>query len=485
MQRNSPRVVLINSNRMKPPIAPIGLDYVGTALEDQGYDVLLADLNFVQDIGKELDSALEQEPLAVGVSVRNIDDSYLASSAFFLDEVKDLVAQIRARTSAPIIFGGVGFSIAPTEALRYCEGDYAIRGDGEQVLPQLLHCIEHNLEPSGIAGVVFRSDGTVHPGLPPAFFELNRYPLSSRSLVDNARYFREGGQANIESKRGCPCGCVYCADPISKGRRQRLRNPSMVVAEIRALLQQGCDCLHFCDCEFNVPTHHAAQLCQAILDEGLSERISWYCYAIPLGMDRELVSLMKRAGCRGINFGVDHTVDSMLERLGREFRKTDVARVVECCKSEGVAVMLDLLLGAPGETVETVKETLGFIKNLEPDCVGVNAGIRIYAGTPFAQELLRSGSLENNPNVLGATADNPGLLRPVFYLDAEIRGKLGGVMADVLGDDPRFFIGTNEPVDSNYNYNDNALLVEAIQKGARGAYWDILRQMRRERASHP
>ncbi|HNT33612.1 MAG TPA: radical SAM protein, partial [bacterium] len=289
---------------------------------------------------------------------------------------------------------------------------------------------------------------------------------------------REGGQANVESKRGCPCGCVYCADPISKGRKQRLREPAAVITETRNLLKQGCDCFHFCDCEFNVPKDHAEQLCHAIVSEGLQERISWYCYAIPLGMDQELISLMKRAGCRGINFGVDHGVNSMLERLGRDFRQADIRRVIQCCKQEGVTAMLDLLLGSPGETAETVKEALRFVRNLEPDCVGVSAGVRLYAGTPLVNRLQQDGLLENNPNILGAASNNPGLLRPVFYLEQGIRESLGSIMEDILGDDPRYFIGSNEPVDANYNYNDNALLVQAIQEGARGAYWDILRQIR-------
>ncbi|HNT34918.1 MAG TPA: cobalamin B12-binding domain-containing protein, partial [bacterium] len=191
MMQRTQRVVLINANRMKPPIAPIGLDYVGSALQAQGFDVVLADLTFATDIEGELDAVFEREPLAVGISVRNIDDSYLASSAFFLDEVRDLVTQIRARTQSPIVFGGVGFSISPQEALEFCQGDFAIRGDGELALPMLLHRIRDGGEPSDVPGLLSRTDGRVHVGTSPAFFDLDSVFLSSRSLVDNGRYFRE------------------------------------------------------------------------------------------------------------------------------------------------------------------------------------------------------------------------------------------------------------------------------------------------------
>jgi radical SAM superfamily enzyme YgiQ (UPF0313 family) len=290
----------------------------------------------------------------------------------------------------------------------------------------------------------------------------------TRSWIDNRRYFREGGQAGIETKRGCPNRCVYCADPVIKGRTLRTRPPRAVADEVENLLRQEIDSLHTCDSEFNLPYEHAVAVCRELINRGLGEKVRWYAYCAPVPFTPELAQLMRRAGCAGINFGVDNGDADMLERLGRDFTPEDIPRITDICRREGMSVMLDLLLGSPGESRESINRTVDLIREAAPDRAGVSAGVRIFPGTGMWEQLIK-GEIQEG---VERSADP---LDPLFFMEPEVSGFILDYLNDIIGDDTTFLFFDPPRPESNYNYNANQLLEEAIAEGHRGAYWDILR----------
>ncbi len=298
--------LLVNTNRMKPAIAPVGLDYLGEALAAKGFVVDLLDLCFQEDYRKAIDDYFAKKSvLAIGITIRNTDDCYLLSQDFFIPQIREIVKYLKTKTEVPIILGGVGFSIMPEKILEYCELDLGIKGDGEEVLPLLLEKIAKGKDCKDLPGLVYKNGGGFVNNKP-QYFDLNRLSPRRRRFVDNKRYFEEGGQGNIETKRGCNRNCIYCADPVAKGRKIRLRNPELVVDELQALLDGGVDCFHFCDSEFNLPEEHAKAVCQEIINRGIVKKIGWYAYCSPSPFSEELARLMKMAGCKGVDFGVDN-----------------------------------------------------------------------------------------------------------------------------------------------------------------------------------
>ena len=143
------------------------------------------------------------------------------------------------------------------------------------------------------------------------------------------------------------------------------RTRAEIVWEIRSLLAQGIDCFHTCDSEFNVPIGHAEAVCESIIGAGLDGRIAWYAYASPAAFTRRLAAQMRRAGCVGVNFGADSGSDAMLAALGRDFDTTCLAETVQICRDCGIISMFDILLGGPGETRETLAETLDLVAKRE------------------------------------------------------------------------------------------------------------------------
>ncbi len=472
------RVVLVNPNRMKPPVAPIALDYLAHALRDRGFDIDVLDLCFSDDVARDIKAFFSTgDVLAVAITLRNVDDTFFITQDFCIDRYKEIVDLIKEQTAAPVILGGAGFSVMPREVLSYYDLELGIWGDGEESLPLLLGRIAEGGDCADVPGLVRRNrDGFLT--VPPAYTDLTRMPAPSRSAVDNRRYFAEGAMGSMETKRGCPNSCIYCVDPVGKGSSIRLRSPRSVADEAQSLIGMGIDHIHLCDSEFNIPERHARDVCLEMAERGLGDRLRWYTYATPAGFSRELAALLRRAGCAGVNFGADSGCDSMLRGLGRDFTVNELAVTAAACRDEGIACMFDLLIGGPGETRETLQESIEAMKKMSPDRVGASLGVRVFPGTRLAQIVREQGSLEGNPNLHGSLSGNDGFFKPVYYISAELGPDAIGYLANLIGDDERFFLfGDTAGADKNYNYNDNTVLVDAIRQGYRGAFWDILRRL--------
>ncbi len=472
------RIVLVNPNPMKPPVTPVSLDYVGIACRNAGIDVDLVDCSVEPNWSETLASVLAEKPILVGVTVRNIDDSYFASRDFSLRRILPVLEKIKQTTRAPICLGGVGFSIFPSETLTFCNVPYGICGDGEEGLVKLAMALRNNIDLATVPGLFWLQNGRCrNNAISPV--PLEKIDLASRSLIDNRYYFENGGQVGFESKRGCSLSCVYCPEPFIRGKDIRLRNPENVAAELAGLHNQGIKVFHTCDSEFNCPYDHAVLVSKAIIDSGLGGKINWYAYCTPEYFTEELASVMRDAGCVGIDFGADHGDENMLRRLGHSYTPDDLIRIREICRKHHIICMFDLLLGSPGETKESIETTIRLMQQIKPDRVGISLGVRLYPITPLGRTILKAskGALSENPSLFGDLEGNASFLRPIYYCDIRLGEDVEDWLHEMVGNDPRFLLGRRTDANLDYNYNDNPQLTAAIKQGHRGAYWDILRRV--------
>jgi hypothetical protein len=488
-------IALINTNRISPPIAPIGLDYVAEGLNRAGHTVRVLDLCWSGDPSGVVtgDTAGIEREVArffgrfetglVGLTLRNTDDCAYTSQQSFMDEFATIVDAVRRHTDGFLLLGGVGFSVMPGAVLERCGADAGIRSDGEAAVCELVRRLEQDGEWSDVPGLIFRRGGAFRQN-PPDRGSLTDLPPMSRSHIDNSRYFAEGGQAGVETKRGCNRRCIYCADPIAKGRKLRTRPPEAIVDELESLLVQGIDYIHTCDSEFNLPLTHAHALCEQMIRRGLGKRLRWYAYCSPAPFTAETADLMSRSGCVGINFGTDHGDPRMLKVLGRDFDPEDILVATRLCRERGITVMLDLLLGGPGETRESMTAAIEHMKTVQPDQVGISLGLRVYPGTPLAQMGVHK-RLESEAPPKGQSGETSGAeqsadpywLEPRFFLEPKIAPFAFELLHELIGGDRRFLFFDPERSAQDYNYNANERLAEAIRNGQRGAYWDILRRL--------
>ena len=167
----------------------------------------------------------------------------------------------------------------------------------------------------------------------------------------------------------------------------------------------------------------------------------------------------------------------MLSRLGRNFAPEDITRTAEICRQNELTFMYDLLIGGPGETRETVRHTINFMDSVAPTCVGLSCGIRVYPGTVLASRISGMSDAERSKCLHGEVDGNEDFFEPVFYVSPELGEDVIPFVASLVRGNRRFFPPVGTGPEAGYNYNDNTPLVEAIAKGYRGAYWDILRRL--------
>jgi len=403
------RVLLISANTetMNMPVLPLGLACVAAATRNAGNEVALLNLMFEGDPMLGIRNSLEDfRPNLIGISARNIDDQNLPRPQFLLAPVKEIIASCRSMSGAPIILGGAGYSIFPESALRYLGADMGIQGEGEVVFPFVVDRIGKGARVSDIPGICL-------PGQPAEgrSFEknLDDLPLPEPSLwippgADNRKLW-----VPVQSRRGCPLDCTFCSSSAIEGRSVRRRSPDRIVKWLAELRETGCRNFNFVDNTFNLPPTYAKDLCRQVIQAELD--LNLWCIIYPKWIDTKLVELMRRAGCRQISFGFESGSDRMLRRLHKRFNRKEVSAVSEMFAEAGIERMGFLLLGGPGETKDSVEESLSFADSLNLEALKITVGLRIYRQTPLARTALSEG-------VIRADED---LLLPRFYLTPELR----------------------------------------------------------------
>jgi radical SAM superfamily enzyme YgiQ (UPF0313 family) len=399
------RVLLISSNteRINMVTLPLGLGIVASATRRAGHEVAVVDALREPDPVIAIQRSITSfDPNVIGVSIRNIDDQSREAPRFLLAQVRPLVEACRAASHAPIVLGGAGFSMFPEAVLGYLGADLGVRGDGESVFPELLRRLAAGEEVAGLPGVHLAGHGSATD---PSFSaELRGMPQWDESLADIADPAQAGLWVPVQARRGCPNDCSYCSTARIQGRRIRTRPIEEVADHVKRLGAAGYKRVYFVDNSFNIPDPYALELCRALSKRGPG--VEWRCILYPESLSEELVTAMAGAGCVEVSLGFESGNPAILREMNKRFTPEDVREVSERLAAHGIRRMGFLLLGGPGETRETVEESLAFASSLHLESLRVTVGIRIYPGTPLARRAVAEGFVK---------ADDD-LLLPVFYL---------------------------------------------------------------------
>ncbi|MCL5097801.1 MAG: radical SAM protein [Candidatus Omnitrophica bacterium] len=417
------KVLLIsaNSDRINMVAMPLGLGLVAAATRRAGHEVAALDLLTAANPRAAVREAiLSAQPQVIGVSVRNIDDQCAAAPRFMLEQVKTVIDECRAVCHASIVLGGAGYSIFPTESLTYLGADLGVWGDGEEAFPALLGCLERNEDPRRVAGVLRRGDSL--PAVRASVDELDSAPLWDEALTTGFNPADPELWVPVQSRRGCPNDCSYCSTARIQGRAIRTRSPRLVVEQIDRLARTGFRRFYFVDNSFNIPRGHALELCCQL--KQLRPRVEWRCILYPQHADLELVRVMAEAGCVEVSLGFESGCPRILKEMNKRFTPGEVRQISELLREHGIRRFGFLLFGSPGETKESVEESIDFAQSLALDGLLVSAGIRIYPGTSLARHAISEGFIGSEEE----------LLAPRFYLphdlDPWLRERLSSILRD-------------------------------------------------------
>ncbi|GJQ59831.1 MAG: B12-binding domain-containing radical SAM protein [Candidatus Scalindua sp.] len=379
-----------------------------------GHQVRTLDLMFARDPLGTLRSVLDRiQPEVVGISFRNIDNNDMQQPVSFYRELIPLVETVRRKSSAMIVLGGAAVSVMPEALLRFTGVDYAVLGDGEIVFPQLLAALSKKDIPNDIPGVAwldetgFRSN----TGFSERFMGDSLLPDFHR-WVHMPSYLSRFSPVPVQTKLGCHFQCVYCTYRKIEGSEYRLCDPDTLVREIVDLGKRGVRDIEFVDNVFNSPYDHAMALCDTIAKFQTSIRFQTV-ELNPLFVDDKLIEIMEKAGFVGIGITVESAADPVLERLKKAYSAKEVYRTAEVVKQHKVPCLWIFLFGGPGETEETVQETLNFAEKCigERDVALFMIGLRIYPGTELEEIARAEGLLSVSPLEM---------LEPIFYLSPNV-----------------------------------------------------------------
>ena len=389
------------------PAMPLGLACVAEATKRAGHEVIMLDLMFRADVSSTLKDAIsETQPECIGISVRNIDDQCSESPQFLIEKVKQVVTVCRTLSASPIVLGGAGYSMFPESALAYLEADYGVAGEGEMAFTNLLTLLHKNEDPSLIPGLYTKGQGSREPKK--WCNNLDKFFLPETSILSVSVSQSHEPWIPVQTRRGCALRCSYCSTSTIEGGILRKRSPEIVSSWLESWVNAGYANFFFVDNTFNLPPAYAKAICRKILKRKLD--MNWRCIIYPDKVDKELVELMVAAGCRQISLGFESGSEQMLKNLNKQFTLNDVSAVSEIFAEQGIERMGFLLLGGPGETRQSVEESLAFADSLKLDTLRVTAGIRIYPDTALADTAIHQGVISPQAN----------LLYPHFYLSPDL-----------------------------------------------------------------
>jgi len=423
------RVLLISANteQINMPVLPLGMACVAAVAQNAGHEVQTVNLMMQKDVRTPIAQAIEVfSPEVIGISVRNIDDQFMETPIFLLDSVRDVVSDCRSLSDAPIVLGGAGYSIFPKTALAYLGADMGIQGEGEAAFILLLERLRRKADLSGIPGL--HLPGVDHPEMPGYTRNLDTFPipLPNIHLAPHSGIKEDQLWIPFQTRRGCAMDCSYCSTATIEGRILRKFSLQKAVEGLHRYTEAGFHQFFFVDNTFNLPQSFAKALCDAIIAAGLN--IRWRCILYPWKADDALIGKMVKAGCREVSLGFESGSEKILKNLNKRFTPDEVVRISETLHKHGIRRMGFLLLGGPGETLETVTQSLRFADALQLEAMKITTGIRIYPYTALARIAVSEG-------VIASEAE---LLLPKFYMAENLKDRLLETVSNWMKDRPNW-----------------------------------------------
>lgn len=361
------------------PSPPLGICYVAAACEAAGAEVRIIDYIVGQYTPKKLVAQLDAfRPDLVGVTCVTLN---FPAAADIIQTVK------QHDPSITTVMGGPHVSFCAEETLRrFPEIDAIVLGEAEHTLHKWLPQVQDRLKWPEIKGLAFMDSGHFVTTGPGEFItDLDALPLPARHLLPLSKYQALGFPISIITSRGCPNQCIFCLGRRMVGSRVRYRDPVRVVDEIESILAYGFSRINIADDLFTANKRRVKKLCEEILSRKIS--FGWSAFARVDTVDEETLHIMKAAGCDGISFGIESGNPEMLKRVKKRISLDQARQAVALCKRMGILAHASFMVGLPGETRETLNDTLNFSRELS-----IDHGFHFlspFPGTTLREELFR------------------------------------------------------------------------------------------------
>ena len=348
---------------------PIGLYSVAAVLRENHYDVEVLNWYKIHKTPQQIiDVLIKKRPDIIGFSILNANR--LAGL-----EISRIAKKINP--DVKIVFGGVAATFLWKHFLtHFPEVDFVVIGEGEYSFLNLVRLIEKNnyKKLKNIKGIAFRKKNrAIKTATPELISDLDQLPIP-------AKYFT---YQHVTSSRGCPGRCTFCASPKLWRHRIRFRSAEHFVTELEILNEKGVNFFFFSDDAFTIDKKRVIAICKQILTRGL--KIVWVAISRADYVNEEILYWMRKAGCIQISYGVESGSEKIRDILGKNLKTDAVKRAFALTHRYGILPRAYFIYGCPGETRETIEDTIRLIKEIKP-LICIFYILEIYPGTALYSE---------------------------------------------------------------------------------------------------
>jgi anaerobic magnesium-protoporphyrin IX monomethyl ester cyclase len=401
---------------------PLALAYLASSLEHEGFVVTGIDA-----VGEAIHqySVDEQHPVILhhGLTTEEIleripqETKALGISIMFSIEwlfTKKLVQAIKKqRPDITIIAGGEHITACTDYVLNTCpEIDVCVKGEGEQTLIDLCHCLQHNHELSSVNGIAFNDNGKiVHTDKQKRIRDIDKIPRPNwnhfpiTEYIDNAftHGMNLGRTMPMLASRGCPYQCTFCSSPQMWTTLWRVRDPEDVVDEIKGYIKKyNTTNFDFYDLTAIIQKKWIIDFCKILARENL--QITWQ---LPSGtrseaMDKEVCEWMFRSGCRAVSYAPESGSPTELKRIKKRANLNKMLKSMCSAVKSGIKVKCNMIFGMPGQNYKEVLENFVFFTRLA--WIGVHDiacfPFSPYPGSEIFNDLINSGKIKLDDDYL-------------------------------------------------------------------------------------
>lgn len=387
---------------------PLGLAYLAAVLEKDGFtnlriiDMKAVEMNFIE-LEKEL---ARLKPSILGITMAT---GQVTSAAKIIKIAGSINPEIIC------VIGGPHPSALPEQTLEETKADVCVYGEGDLTMLELANAIVNNEEFNSIQGIVFRKKGAItRNSSRPLIQDLDSLPFPARHLLPTPREYSQSSrialtkiETAIMSSRGCPYRCAFC-DKSVFGQSLRVRSANNVADEIEQLIKEyKVASIRFFDDLLTTIPSRVKELCEEFNRRNF--KIEWICEARVNTVNPKMLKMMKQAGCREIHYGIESGNQKVLDLQQKDITLEQVRQAVKWTNQAGIESRGYFILGLPGDTKETIKETIRFGRSLNL----TYAGIFLYA--PYPGNFSRKYKLEDYGTVLAKKWDDYiAFEKPVF-----------------------------------------------------------------------
>ena len=358
---------------------------LGAVLRRQGVEVEVLDLLSTRCSPRKIEERLSRfQPDLIGATCVTMN---FPSAVKILQHCKAFAPR------ATIVMGGPHVTFTAAETLRdFPEVDIIVRGEGEETLQELVRVLDAGRSLQEVKGLSFRRDGAIlQTEERPFIQDLNLLPLPDRTLFPLARYLAMRVPASVLTSRGCPTGCSFCVGYRMTGRQGRFRDPLRVVDEIASARLLGFEEICIDDDLFTRNRRHVFRICEEIDRRGLKGKM--YIFARVDTVDAVLLKKLKDAGCAMICFGLESGNQKILDQANKRTTLEKARQAIQICKDVGISPLGSFILGLPGETRESMEDTISFAQSL-----GIPYGFHLLS--PFPGTRIREKATEYGIKIL-------------------------------------------------------------------------------------